>query len=83
MMKIIEEIFTGTMKRFMGSGEPVHSTENEETAHTTRSRDTIGNENKDHRTRSRDTNPRRLLFGLCNRISLNFHFQNVRVWLRY
>ena len=73
MMKIMEEIFTGTIKRFMGSGEPVHSTENEETVHTIGSRDTIGNENRDHRTRSRDTNP----FGLRNRIS--FNFQNVRV----
>lgn len=45
MMKIMEEIFTGTMKRFMGSGEPVSnidSTGNEGRTHTTRSLDTTG-----------------------------------------
>lgn len=50
MMKIMEEIFTGTMKRFMGSGEPVSnidSTGNEgKPTHSTRSRDTTGT--RDH-----------------------------------
>lgn len=49
MMKIMEEIFTGTMKRFMGSGEPVSNVD-------TTSRDTTGNENRDQATRPRDQN---------------------------
>lgn len=56
MMKIMEEIFTGTMKRFMGSGEPVSNvdpTENEGRAHITRSRDTTGNKNSAHTTSPR------------------------------
>jgi len=56
MMKIMEEIFTGTMKRFMGSGEPVSNvdpTGNEGRAHITRSRDTTGNKNSAHTTSPR------------------------------
>ena len=36
MMKIMEEIFTGTIMRFMGSGEPVSNA------------DPTGNEGRDH-----------------------------------
>lgn len=43
MMKVMEEIFTGTMRRFMGSGEPISN------------RDPRGNEGKAYIIRSHDT----------------------------
>ena len=51
MMKVMEEIFTGTMRRFMGSGEPISNGEptgNEGRARIIISRDATRNKNSAH-----------------------------------